>query len=476
VYAAVALRMAESGDWMSMWLGAEPYFNKPPLLFWLTAALFRALGPSTWTACFWSAAFGAAACVALYRLARELFDRPSAFCAACVLLSTYDFLSFATRFRLESVCALLLVLALRAGVRAVRARDPRPLAWAGLWLGLCFMAKGGPGFIGLASLLAYVVWSGAGALLASRAAARGALALLALAGFWPLAQWWQHGDAYLAQAIGAELVDRLTGDTGSSRSYAGVIVERYWPWLPFLLLGTWRLGVRERRERREAFRLLAVWIGTSFAALSLTDFPYGRYLSSVWPAFALVAGHWIARALGAVRVAWAVRALPVAALAASAATAVLPVSLHQDRAASARRLGELLALIDPGGREVVSYRESHPFWHGQLYFTCRRELRVVATRDELARDPARLVISRREAAAELEADGWLPLLRGRRWTAYLRPPPGPAPPLSQTRVGGRRALRPALQPRAPGARLTSAGAARRRPSTRLRTCTTGPRQ
>lgn len=422
VYAAIARRMAEGGEWLSMRLGAEPYFNKPPLLFWLTALLFRVAGVSTWTACFWSAAFGAASCVALYRLGRDLFDRPSAFCGAWVLLGTYDFLSFSTRFRLESASACFLILAFHEALRATRGPRSAPLARAGLWLGLCFAAKGGPGFIGLAALLAFLVWSGGARLLASRGAALGALALLVLALFWPVAQWLQHGDAYLERAIGEQLIERLTEDTGSSRSYTGVVLERYWPWLPFLLLGAWRLLARERRTQAEALRLLACWITATLAALSLTDFPYGRYLSSVWPAFALIAGHWLAEQLGRARVERLHAALPALVIALALAVLALPISLHLDRAAHTRRLGELLREHAPSQTDVVSYRESHPFWHGQLYFYLGRELRVLDTPEALAADPARVVISRREAAAELEAAGWQPLLGWRRWTAYLRPP------------------------------------------------------
>jgi hypothetical protein len=42
VHAAVAWRMALSGDWLSMWAGESSYFNKPPLAIWVLAGVFKA--------------------------------------------------------------------------------------------------------------------------------------------------------------------------------------------------------------------------------------------------------------------------------------------------------------------------------------------------------------------------------------------------------------------------------------------------
>src|SRR5690349_20842611 len=47
-YAAIGRAMAGSGDWVTPRLWGEPWFEKPALLYWLTAAAFRiGLGPET---------------------------------------------------------------------------------------------------------------------------------------------------------------------------------------------------------------------------------------------------------------------------------------------------------------------------------------------------------------------------------------------------------------------------------------------
>ena len=43
-YAQIALEMVHTGDWLVPRLHGEPYLDKPPLLYWLTAASFQAFG------------------------------------------------------------------------------------------------------------------------------------------------------------------------------------------------------------------------------------------------------------------------------------------------------------------------------------------------------------------------------------------------------------------------------------------------
>ena len=49
-YVGVAWEMMRSGDWLTPTLAGLPYFHKPPLFYWITAAAMSLLGPSDLTA------------------------------------------------------------------------------------------------------------------------------------------------------------------------------------------------------------------------------------------------------------------------------------------------------------------------------------------------------------------------------------------------------------------------------------------
>src|SRR5262247_3397072 len=49
-YVGVALEMLASGNWLEPTLDTLPYFHKPPLFYWLTAASLATFGINTWAA------------------------------------------------------------------------------------------------------------------------------------------------------------------------------------------------------------------------------------------------------------------------------------------------------------------------------------------------------------------------------------------------------------------------------------------
>ena len=49
IYAQVAKEMVSSGDWITPHWNQQEFFQKPPLLIWLTALLFKVFGISEFT-------------------------------------------------------------------------------------------------------------------------------------------------------------------------------------------------------------------------------------------------------------------------------------------------------------------------------------------------------------------------------------------------------------------------------------------
>ena len=49
-YVGVAYEMLRSGDWLVPTENGLPFFHKPPLFYWITAASMRVLGASVWAA------------------------------------------------------------------------------------------------------------------------------------------------------------------------------------------------------------------------------------------------------------------------------------------------------------------------------------------------------------------------------------------------------------------------------------------
>jgi 4-amino-4-deoxy-L-arabinose transferase-like glycosyltransferase len=57
-YAEIPREMVAHGDWVTPTLNGLKYFEKPPLQYWATAALYSVFGVHTWTARLWAALLG----------------------------------------------------------------------------------------------------------------------------------------------------------------------------------------------------------------------------------------------------------------------------------------------------------------------------------------------------------------------------------------------------------------------------------
>jgi 4-amino-4-deoxy-L-arabinose transferase-like glycosyltransferase len=426
IYASVAKGIAESGDWFFLRLGQEVYWDKPPLFFWLTALLFRVFGTSTLAACFWSALFGAASVLALHRLARELFDRRAAFYAGLAMLFTPELLRYASRPRLESISVFFLILAVLDSVRAVRGQDPRRLLRVGVWIGLLFLAKGGPGFIALAVTGAYLAWRRAGGLLLSRLGALGLLSMLVLALSWQALYWARFGAPYFDDLM-VELVNVSAkgGDQNPFFYYPARLLRVYWHLLPLAALGAWRLW-RERDRWPEAFQIVACWLVLGAVLISLPEALHARYLTSLYPATALLVGFWLRCATGPELAEKLYAWLPRLTLTAAVLFLCIPFPIHPDDARETRELGAVLGALAPEGAPVPSYPPVHGFARAQFHFYLDRDVEELKDLDAVARAAPPLLVSHPQQSDELVAEGWRPLIRSWRWVAHLPPEPSRA--------------------------------------------------
>src|SRR5260221_12468597 len=76
MFAEPAREMATTNDWVTPRMNGEPFFTKPPLMYWLPAALFVVEGP-TELARVWPAAAALATGAATVGLGAELLGWPA---------------------------------------------------------------------------------------------------------------------------------------------------------------------------------------------------------------------------------------------------------------------------------------------------------------------------------------------------------------------------------------------------------------
>ncbi len=142
--AQLALNICKSGDWMTLTLGDELYWDKPPLQAWMTAACYRLLGPSEFATRLPCAIASFLTVILVMLLGGRLFGFRAGLFGATLLLLCSGF-SIASRYvTMDASLTLFATAMLFSTILGVRNKTiSRPwLVVAGLACGLGFMTKG----------------------------------------------------------------------------------------------------------------------------------------------------------------------------------------------------------------------------------------------------------------------------------------------------------------------------------------------
>ena len=150
-YTEIPREMAASGDFVTPRLNGVKYFEKPPLVYWLSALTFRKFGVSEFTARIWGGIFSVLGVLLTYSTARSLYDRSTGIWSAIVLSTSLIYYVLSQIILLDMAVAVTMSGALFSFILAMR--EPRGRKRFGLFMAFyAFMALAtlSKGLIGIA--------------------------------------------------------------------------------------------------------------------------------------------------------------------------------------------------------------------------------------------------------------------------------------------------------------------------------------
>lgn len=333
-YTEISREMAISSDYVTPRLNGVKYFEKPPLVYWLSALTFKAFGVNHFTARIWVALFAVLGCVLTYYAAASIYGRAAGFWAAIVLATSLIYYVLAQVILLDMAVSVMISGALFTfllGVREPRGARRRSLFMAHYaFMALATLCKGLIGFlIPGAVMFLWLLLLGNWRLLRPFYPVTGIALFLAIALPWHVMAGLanhsaQHSLDFTWFYFVHEHFERFT--TTVHRRY-----EPWWFFLPFLVGGlfpwtvfAWQAVVRSlhggwksRKENGEAW-FLAIWVLFVVAFFSFSQSKLIPYILPVIPACAVLIGRYVAERreagmeAGFSRGAWIFAALAVA--------------------------------------------------------------------------------------------------------------------------------------------------------------------
>jgi 4-amino-4-deoxy-L-arabinose transferase-like glycosyltransferase len=346
-FARTAVEMKQRNEWIVPYFNGELFAHKPPLMFWLMRLGYMFFGVNEFAARFWSAVFGVATALLVYRLGQRIFNAQVGLWAGLAMATALMFDVVARAATADSFLVFFSTLALYVFARRENWEDAdsrhaasdnfSPLPWrmcAAMYaaMGLAVLVKGPIGVllpgsvIGLYLLMRETADRASGSnvrtdrvLLFLRRLAPGriiqaiwcmrpftAMAAVAIvSGPWFALVGWRTGGDFLRDFFGVHNFGRFMGAMdnhgGGIWYYLPAIVVGFFPWsifsIPMVLDLTRRCRGVELRQGGSKF--LACWIVVYVGFFSVAATKLPNYVLPAYPALALATAclidRWLTR-------------------------------------------------------------------------------------------------------------------------------------------------------------------------------------
>jgi 4-amino-4-deoxy-L-arabinose transferase-like glycosyltransferase len=301
-YAEIAREMLASGNWIEPTLHGFEHFQKPPLIYWATAASFQLFGLTEWAARLPSALAAGLTLELTFFIARTWFGSRAAFASTLVLLTSLEFFALARSLTPDMLMTFFITAALASFVHWTIAPD----RWCRLWgfflaMGLGFLTKGPMALV--VPLSGAVAWQ-----LAMRHCGeprripwfKGLSMTLFVGLSWHLVICLRHphlAEYFLKSELAGRVATNVHGRHQPFWFFVPVILAGWLPGVLFLpSIAVWcyqRLRAPERLS--PVGWMLIGWLSIPLLVLSLSSSKLVTYVLPLFPALALLGGGWWSR-------------------------------------------------------------------------------------------------------------------------------------------------------------------------------------
>jgi 4-amino-4-deoxy-L-arabinose transferase-like glycosyltransferase len=276
----------------------QPYWNKPPLIHWSIAIVYRWFGVSESTTRLVPALLSALSVPLLYKLARDILPTATgAIFSALVYLTLLPMVRHGRLAMLDGAIACWFILTFWCLLRSYN--RPRYFLGVGIGLGLTCLTKGMMMGVLLGAIATiFLLWDTPKLLKNAYlwlAIVLGVLPAIA----WYLLQYWHYGGQFLGVSLGEQTFNRIWQPISVSSPpwyYILEILKYTFPWLLFLPGG---IAIAISKKDSSWAKLALIWFGVYFTAISLMVSKLPWYIIPIYPVFSLLVGvnlakiwHW----------------------------------------------------------------------------------------------------------------------------------------------------------------------------------------
>lgn len=296
VYSEVAKESLLNNNWLDFYYKGEHWFEKPPLIIWLTIISYKLFGISEFAIWFFPAVFGIIGGLGTYYIAKKLFNAKVGLMAALVLFSIPHYVLMArnnmTDIFLVSSLSLSFLFFMESN------KHNKFLLFSAFFFGIAFMAKSVVSFTIFPVAIYYLRINKSQRLLKNKYLLWSVLVFLTVVVPWHLLMLLKYQQHFLDDYIKLHLFDRYTKNilnleySSDILFYLKVILKRTASWwfifiilLPFIVK-----NIKDKIKNKE-LTLLLIWIAVVLLFFTLSTTKLHYYVLPLYIPFSILIAY-----------------------------------------------------------------------------------------------------------------------------------------------------------------------------------------
>jgi 4-amino-4-deoxy-L-arabinose transferase-like glycosyltransferase len=288
-YAEIPREMVEQGDYLVPHLNYVRYFEKPPLLYWVTAASYKLLGVGEWSFRIPNALMALFCVLATYAFAVRRFGRKVAFVSSLILMSSFGFFAMARVVTTDMLFAFLLFASLLSFYQFYLEKRRLFLHLFSASLALAVLAKGPVALILLAvTILVFLFFEKRLSFLRELVSPIGLLLFIVIAAPWFIVMSIREKEFFDFFFVDQHILRFLTSKhkrSGPLYYFIPVLFGGLFPWSFFIPRAI------ARYWRKSELRLFFIWSCVVFIFFSVSGSKLPPYILPIYPALAILLGY-----------------------------------------------------------------------------------------------------------------------------------------------------------------------------------------
>jgi 4-amino-4-deoxy-L-arabinose transferase-like glycosyltransferase len=287
-YAEIPREMVEQGDYLVPHLNYVRYFEKPPLLYWLTAGSYKVFGVSEWSFRFPNALAALLCVLTIFFFASRWLTKRTAIISSLLLITSFGFFALARIVTIDMLLTFLLFASLSCFYEYYRERRSVFLYLFFVFLALAVLAKGPVAIILLgATILLFLFLEKKLPFVKRLFSFKGLFVFAVIAAPWFVLISLREKEFFYFFFIDQHFLRFLTTKhhrSGPIYYFLPVLFGGLFPWsvfIPRAVLRFWRLP---------EMRLFLLWSLVVFVFFSVSGSKLPPYILPVFPAMAVVLG------------------------------------------------------------------------------------------------------------------------------------------------------------------------------------------